>query len=178
MNRIFSAGLAAMLLAATPVLAHDDHDHHAVAAGGLEISGAFTRATNPGAPVGGGYFTITNNGGTDDRLIAVEGDISERVEIHEMSMVDDVMSMRELPDGLPIPAGETVSLAPGGYHLMFMNLNTSLVEGETVDIVLVFEEAGDVPVALSVEAAGARGTSDHGHDHDCAHGAEGQDHNH
>ncbi|GGA49461.1 copper chaperone PCu(A)C [Pelagibacterium lentulum] len=160
MNRILSFGIAAMLLA-TPVFAHDHAAHDTVAAGSLEISGAFTRATNPGAPVAGGYFSVTNNGDTDDRLVAVEANISERVEIHEMTMVNDVMNMRELPDGLPVPAGETVNLAPGGYHLMFMNLTTSLVEGETVDVVLVFEEAGEVPVTLSVESAGARSASGH-----------------
>lgn len=173
MNRIFALGLAVLFAFAAPVHAHDDHshghEHHAegssITVGDLTISGAFTRATNPGAPVGGGYFTITNEGNTDDRLIEVLGNVSDRVEIHEMAVVNDIMTMRELPEGLAIPAGETVSLAPGGFHLMFMSLNTAFVEGETVDVVLVFERAGHVPVSLKVEPAGARGPSENGHDH-------------
>lgn len=178
MNRLSVFGLAAALWLSTPALAHDDHghdqahshDHHAAAieAGDLVISGTFTRATNPGAPVAGGYFDVTNNGETDDRLIAVEADISEHVEIHEMTHVDDVMRMQELPDGLPVPAGETVTLGPGGYHLMFMNLNTALVEGEAIDVILVFENSGRIEARLPVLAAGARGIHDdeyHEHAH-------------
>lgn len=177
MNRIFALGLTVALAFAAPAHAHDDHshdhdhshEHHAgngsITVGDLTITGAFTRATNPGAPVGGGYFTITNDGDTDDRLIEVLGNVSDRVEIHEMAVVNDIMTMREVSDGLTIPAGETVSLAPGGLHLMFMSLNTSFVEGEAVDVVLVFENAGHVPVSLKVEAAGARGPSGHGPDH-------------
>ncbi|WP_246018439.1 copper chaperone PCu(A)C [Pelagibacterium montanilacus] len=166
MNRMSLFGALAAVCLSLPAYAHDDHapddDHghvHAedvVQAGNLVISGPFARATNPGAPVGGGYFAVTNTGEADDRLIAVEADVSERVEIHEMAHEGDVMTMRELADGLVIPAGETVTLAPGGFHLMFMNLETAFVEGEAVDVVLDFENAGRVPLSLPVAAAGAR----------------------
>lgn len=177
MNRFAALGLAALFALsplAAPLSAHESHAqaaHSTVTHGALEIAGAFTRATLPGAPVGGGYLTITNTGDEDDRLVDVIGTVSDRVEIHEMAVVNDVMTMRQLPDGLPVPAGETVTLAPGGFHLMFMQLNTSFIEGETVTVTLVFEKAGAVDVALKVQAPGARSASGEGHDGD--HGDHG-----
>lgn len=140
------------------------HEHGAageVTVGDLTLSGAFARATLPNAPVGGGYVTITNNGETADRLIAVQSPFSPDVQIHQMAVVDDVMEMSALPDGLEIPAGETVTLAPGGLHMMFMDISEPFVEGETVPVTLNFEEAGEVEIELSVLAFGASGTEDH-----------------
>ena len=139
--------------------------------GDLTISAPFSRATLPNAPVAGGFMTLTNNGAQDDRLIAAESTASGHMEIHEMAVVDHVMTMRELPDGLPIPAGETVELRPGGLHLMFMQLQHPLVEGETVDVTLTFENAGQIDVPLSIGAMNTRNdhSHDHGHDHDHDH---------
>ena len=145
-----------------PVLSHGGDD---VTVGDLTFSGAFTRATLPNAPVGGGYVTITNNGDEADRLVAAESLFSPDVQIHEMAVVDDVMQMSELPDGLEIPAGESVTLAPGGLHLMFMHIAQPFVEGETVPVTLTFEKAGTVEIELAVEAFGASGAQDHsGHE--------------
>lgn len=171
------AVLAALaLFSLSPALAHDDHEHDghdhehhdhdaashgAVTVGDLTISGGFTRATLPNAPVGGGYLTITNNGDEADRLIAAASPFSPDVQIHEMAVVDDIMEMREIEGGLEIPAGETVSLAPGGLHLMFMHLAEPFVEGETVPVTLTFEEAGEVEIELTVGAFGASGHDGH-----------------
>ncbi|MGZ9809852.1 copper chaperone PCu(A)C [Pseudoroseicyclus sp. H15] len=147
---------------------HGGHDHADAAAAGswsvgdLTITGAFTRATLPNAPVGGGFLTVTNAGETDDTLIAGSTPAAGRVEIHEMEMDGDVMRMRELEGGLPIPAGETVELTPGGYHIMLMELAGPLVEGTEVPVTLTFAEAGDVDVMLSVGAINAREAMDHG----------------
>lgn len=145
---------------------HGNYEHgmHAVETiGELEITSFYTRETLPNAPVAGGFMTISNNGGTDDRLIAASSDISNRVEIHEMAMENDVMKMRELPDGLPIPAGETVDLKPGGYHVMFMELNTALIQGETVTVTLEFEQAGSTTITMPVVARqGSMGHNGHG----------------
>lgn len=132
--------------------------------GDLTIERPFSRATLPNAPVAGGFMTVTNAGADGDRLIAASTDISGRVEIHEMAMVGDVMKMRQLEDGLPIPAGETVELKPGGYHLMFMDLSRSLTDGQTFDVTLVFEKAGEVEIPVSVvgRAVGGQARSQHG----------------
>ena len=141
-----------------PVASHGDHG---VTVGDLTLSGAFTRATLPNAPVGGGYVTITNNGAEADRLVAAESPFSPDVQVHQMAVVNDVMQMSELPDGLEIPAGESVTLAPGGLHLMFMNIAKPFVEDETVPVTLTFEKAGTVEIELAVEAFGASAHEGH-----------------
>lgn len=145
---VIALGLAASPLAllslAAPALAED------VMVGDLMISGAFTRATLPNAPVGGGFLTITNHGSSDDRLVSATSPAAGVVQIHEMKMDGDVMKMAELPDGLAIPAGQSVTLAPGGYHLMFMQLKGPFVEGQTVPVTLTFEKAGTIEVQLDV----------------------------
>jgi periplasmic copper chaperone A len=70
-----------------------------------------------------------------------------------MTMEGDVMKMRELPSGLEIPAGGTVELKPGGFHLMFMGVKTPFKEGDTLKVELKFEKAGQVDVDLPVTAA-------------------------
>ena len=155
------------------------HDHDAAAitndgpvvAGDLTLTGGFSRATLPNAPVGGGFLTI-ENAGAADRLVSASSDAAERVEIHEMAMDGDVMRMRKLSDGLPLPAGETVDLKPGGYHLMFMGLSGALVEGETLEVTLEFENAGEVVVPLLIGAPNAKGPGNGTMQHDHGHMAD------
>ncbi|KKB13227.1 signal peptide protein [Devosia geojensis] len=144
---------------------HGGHGNHAavVTAGDLEITGAFTRATLPGAPVGGGFLTITNTGAEDDRLIGASAAFAGEAQLHEMAVENDVMKMRELPDGIPVPAGEAVTLEPGGLHMMFMGLKEPLVEGTEVPVTLTFEKAGTVEVTLAVAAPGADAHGEHNH---------------
>ena len=151
MIRILRAALAATMLLVTPAFAHDGVVH----LGSLNISAPFTRATLPNAPVGGGFVSIENTGAEADRLVSATSPAAKVVQIHEMAMEGDVMKMRELTDGLEIPAGETVTLSPGGLHLMFMSLNQAFVEGETVPVTLVFEKAGSVELELPVLGAAA-----------------------
>lgn len=137
-------------------------DHTAMAPadvtlGDLTITGGFTRATLPNAPVGGGYITISNAGTEADRLVSASSPISEVTQLHEMKMEGDVMKMKELENGIDIPAGETVTLAPGGLHIMFMGLTQSLVEGEKVPVTLTFEKAGTVEIELSIAGMAAKG---------------------
>ena len=123
--------------------------------GSLEISQPWTRATPATAQTGGGFLTITNKGTTPDRLIAARSPASNKVEVHEMKMDGNVMKMRELEKGLEIPAGATVTLKPGGYHIMFMGLKAPLAKDAKVPVTLVFEKAGSIDVELKVEAIGA-----------------------
>ena len=160
MLRLLRAALAAAILVATPAFAHDGVIH----LGDINISLPFTRATLPNAPVGGGFLTIENTGTEPDRLISARSDIAGDTQIHEMAMQGDVMKMRPLADGLEIPAGKTVVLAPGGFHIMFMGLKQAFVEGETVAVTLTFEKAGTVDVVLPIEAAAADApTAEHAH---------------
>jgi len=124
-----------------------------VKAGDLEISGGFAKAMLPGQPVGGGFFTVKNNGQTDDRLVSVSSPASGEVQIHEMETKDNVMRMRQLKDGIAIAAGETVKLEPGNLHLMFRKVKTPFKQGDTVPVTLTFEKAGKVDLVLQVLSA-------------------------
>lgn len=124
-----------------------------VKVGDLELTAGFTRAMLPGQPVGGGFITIHNGGSEDDTLIAAESPSAGHMELHEMAMVNDVMQMRPLKDGIPVPAGETVELKPGGLHMMFMAVKEPFVEGATVNVKLTFAKAGSVDLVLPVGPA-------------------------
>lgn len=129
-------------------------DMAVVELGPLKISKAFAKAMLPGQPAGAGYLIIENTGGEADRLISATSEASPDIEIHEMKMDGDVMKMRELAEGLDIPAGATVELKPGGLHLMFMDVPQPFKEGETLKVKLKFEKAGEAEVMLPVGKAG------------------------
>jgi copper(I)-binding protein len=135
--------------AATGALAHD------YTLGALKIGHPWARATAATAPAGGGFLSVTNTGTTPDRLVSARSPASGLVQIHEMKMEGDVMRMREVEKGLEIPAGATVTLAPGGFHLMMMGLKEPLTQGSKVPLTLVFEKAGKIDVELAVEGMGA-----------------------
>jgi copper(I)-binding protein len=128
-----------------------------VKVGDLVITQAWTRATPNGAKIGGGFLTIENKGSVTDRLISGSGDVSARVEVHEMASNNGVMTMRPLDKGLVIEPGKTVKLAPGGYHLMMFDLKAPLKQGDQVPITLEFEKAGKVKVSFDVQGVGAPG---------------------
>ncbi len=158
MSRI-ALGLAALLaILALPAQAAD------VMAGHLKLSAPWARATPKGAAVGGGYLTITNTGNTPDRLVSGSTAISKKVEIHEMSMDNGVMKMRMLANGLEIKPGQSVTLKPGSYHIMFMGLKHQIKEGEHFKATLVFAKAGKVELDFAVKGLGAMnsGNDDHG----------------
>lgn len=137
---------------------------HEYKAGSIEIDHPWSRATPGGASVAAGYLVLKNTGPSGDRLVSATAPFAGRVEIHEMAVKDGIMTMRPLPGGLDIPAGGTVTLKPGGYHIMFLDLKTPLKEGTKVDGTLTFEKAGTVAVQYQVDAVGASSSSD-GHKH-------------
>ena len=140
---------------------HHHHDHGMIKHGDLMLEDIRIKAVMPGAKVTAGYLDITNNG-DDDRLIAVEIKGASKSEIHTMRMDGGVMKMRPLKDGIDLPKGETISLAPGGLHLMFMKLKDFPHEGEMADLTLVFEKAGAISVKAPVKMI-KPGHSGHNH---------------
>ncbi|WP_345301942.1 copper chaperone PCu(A)C [Lysobacter hankyongensis] len=109
---------------------------------------------------------MRNTGDADDRLVAIRSDAADRVEIHEVRHENGMARMRPLKDGLPLPAGETVVLKPGDYHLMFITPRDGFVARGTVDATLVFETAGSLDVAFDARPLDASGTvADGGHAH-------------
>src|SRR6202790_192998 len=137
-------------LFAAPALAEE------VKAGDLVITQAWSRATPAGAKVAGGYLTIENKGAAPDRLIGGSADVADKVQVHEMTMNNGVMTMRPLDKGLSIEPGRIVKLAPGGYHLMMLDLKGPLKQGDKVPVTLEFEKAGKVKLSLDVQGVGAQ----------------------
>ena len=133
---VLAAALAT--LTAAPLRAED------VKAGDLLITEAWSRQTPAGAKVAGAYLTVENKGSSADRLVGGSTDIAGRIEIHEMAMDGGVMKMRALDAGLELPAGKAVQLAPGGYHVMMMDLKAALPKDSTVPLTLVFKDAKGV----------------------------------
>ena len=129
-----------------------------VKAGDLVITQAWSRATPGGAKIAGGYLTIENKGSTADRLIGGSGDVTDRIEVHEMTTSNGVMTMRALDKGLVIEPGKTVKLAPGGYHLMMFDLKSPLKQGDKLPVTLEFEKAGKVKLSFEVQGVGRTGT--------------------
>ncbi|RBP09725.1 hypothetical protein DFR50_12170 [Roseiarcus fermentans] len=144
---VFALALA-LCAAAAPALAQE------FKAGDIAIDKAWSRATPKGADAGAGYLTIHNNGATPERLVGGSADFGA-VEIHQMKTENGVMTMRELKDGLNIPAHSAIRLAPGGYHIMFTHLTRPLEKGAKVTATLSFEHSGSIAVDFPVEAVGA-----------------------
>nr|WP_297350925.1 copper chaperone PCu(A)C [uncultured Caldimonas sp.] len=153
------ATLLCFIAPALPALAHE------YTAGDLHIGHPWARPTVAGQKSGGAFLKVENRGAAADKLLSARADIAESTEVHAMTMDGNVMRMRELPE-LPIAAGQTVELKPGGLHLMFMGLKSPLTVGQSVPVTLRFERAGEVTVEVKVEApATAAPKPASGHDH-------------
>lgn len=161
--------LVTAVLAVAAIAAVAAPGHHTFASefkvGPITIETPWSRATPGGAKVAAGYLTIKNDAATPDRLVSVAADIAGRAGIHQMSMADGMMKMRELTDGLPIPAQGSVALDPASYHLMFLDLKKPLKEGETFPATLNFEKAGTVSVTFEVRGVGAAAPDQADHQH-------------
>lgn len=154
---------ALVLLAMTGCQAAPD-DGVATRFGDIEIVAPWVRATVPGAPAAGGFLTIRNTGRSADRLTGVSTSAAAESQIHEMSMDNGVMRMRQLMSGLEIPPGASVELKPGSYHLMLINPKTQFTQGQSVPMRLTFARAGNVDVVFPVRPLES-GTDEHGHAH-------------
>ena len=124
--------------------------------GELTIEAPWARATPGGAKVGGAYLKIINNGTQPDRLLGGTLSGAADVEVHEMSMSNNVMKMRHLKEGLEIKPGQTVELKPGGYHLMLTGLRDGLKQGQKLSGTLKFEKAGTAEIEYTVAPIGAQ----------------------
>ncbi|MFZ3035455.1 MAG: copper chaperone PCu(A)C [Parvibaculum sp.] len=117
-------------------------------AGQIEIAQPWARPST--VNTGAAYFRLTNTGASDDVLISVASDVAARVELHSMTMDGNIMRMRK-EDSLPLPAGKSVSIEPGGLHIMLIGLKQPLVEGETFPMHLTFEKAGGIDITVHVQ---------------------------
>lgn len=148
LNRIAPAVAAALLAASLPSAAVLAHGYKS---GAISIAHPWSRQTAPGQTVGGGFLVITNAGGKEDRLISATSPAAAEVQLHTMSMDGGVMRMRQVTDGLPVPAHGKLELKPGGFHVMFIGLKAPFTLGAKIPATLTFKRAGKVKVAFAVE---------------------------
>ena len=122
--------------------------------GSIEVGNPWTRATPRGAPVAVAYMTITNKGSVADRLMGGSTAVAGRFEVHNMVTEDGVAKMRPVTGGLEIKPGSTVTLEPGGLHVMLIGLKEPIAQGGRVPGILIFERAGKVDVEFAVQPLG------------------------
>jgi copper(I)-binding protein len=140
--------------------------------GTLAVDDAWARDSATAAGNGAVYFTIVNGSGSDDELVSVSVPASVATEAHMHETVEStgdttmsggmssattmagtgMMSMREVAS-VAVPAGQTVTFAPGGYHVMLMELATPLAAGTTIPVTLSFRTAGEITVTADVRAS-------------------------
>ncbi len=108
----------------------------------ITLVNPYLEATVPGAPVAGGYLEIHNSSASADKLIGIEVGFAAKSQIHSMTMVEGVMRMRPVTDGVHIASGDFAVFKPGGLHLMFMGLTKPLVDGESHQVTLIFAKEG------------------------------------
>jgi copper(I)-binding protein len=144
-------GVALLALWAAPALAEIEiHDPYAISA----------LATSPSGAV---FMSIHNPDGPDDRLIGARSAAAARVALHTHVMTDNgVMQMLEVEGGLPLPSDGEILLERGGDHVMFMGLTGPWENGATIDLILIFEIAGEVAVTVPVDRSRLGGESSGG----------------
>lgn len=122
------------------------------AGGALTVTDAWARQAMSMDTAGAAYMTIANGTGEADALTGVQTDAAANPEIHETTNEGGMMAMHPV-ERIEVPAGGSVSLEPGGYHIMLINLTQELEVGGTIDLTLTFEKAGDIKVTAEVRAA-------------------------
>lgn len=137
MQKLLTTSIIAAALAAPAVHAQ------------VTVSDAWVRATVPQQKASGAFMQL--QAAQDSKLVSASSPVTPVVEVHEMAMQDNVMRMRQIP-AVALPAGKPVSLKPGGYHIMLLNLTRQLKEGDTVPLTLVVEDAAGKRETVAVSA--------------------------
>lgn len=133
-----TTGLFVFLLATRPA-----------AAGEIEVTDAWARATPPGAMNGAAYVALTNRGDAPDRLMGASGDIAGMIQLHDHVHEGGVLKMRPI-DAVELPPGATVTLEPGGKHIMLMHLHQGLAPEQSFALTLEFETSAPATIDVTV----------------------------
>lgn len=118
--------------------------------GKMTVSGAWARTSTGMAMAGAAYLTITNGTNQADALLKVSTPAAATPELHETRAGASGMMAMQPVDRINIPAGGTVTLEPGGFHIMLVGLTGELKAGSTIELTLTFEKAGEVKVTAEV----------------------------
>ena len=125
----------------------------------LKFERGWIRVTSSGHPMAAGYITISNNGSKDVVLVSVSSTIAKMVELHETTFHNNVIKMRELKNGIKIPANGIIHLKPKGLHLMFKGLKTKIKEAKSYKVKFIFLNGNGVEVTMSGKKTGAKATA-------------------
>ncbi len=155
-----AVAVMAALLAAAPPAAAQGPD--AAAGGALRIEGAWARATPPAARTGAAYLTVINAGGEPDRLVAASSPAAAQAELHTHISEGNVARMQQL-QAIDIPAGGRLSFAPGGLHVMLVNLQGPLRDGTRFPLTLRFARAGEITIEVPVSRSAPAAAPAHRH---------------
>lgn len=133
----------------------------------VTVTDPWVRATVPQQKSAGAFLRVQSV--LDARLVGVSSPVAGRAELHEMAMENNTMRMRQV-DAIALPAGKSVNLASGGYHVMFFDLKRQLKEGEKVPLTLLLQDAAKKSSSVTVEAqvrpltyVAPKGVEHHGH---------------
>ncbi|QZD73624.1 copper chaperone PCu(A)C [Pseudomonas sp. 3-2] len=129
------------------------------------VDDAWVRATVPNQSASGAFMSVTAD--SDSKLLSVASPAAKDVQIHEMSMKNDVMSMGPVKS-VDLPAGKAVNFDPNGYHVMLMGLTAQLKEGDSVPLTLTVENAKGEKETVEVKAP-VKALTMEGHDHSKMH---------
>ncbi|GAB6040766.1 copper chaperone PCu(A)C [Endothiovibrio diazotrophicus] len=134
-------------------------------AGEITVEDAWVRAVPPSSRMSAAYMKLENHGATADRLVGASSPIAKVTETHNVAQHDGMMQMFKV-DGVEVPAGGSVELKPGSYHVMLIDLIEPPVEGREVALTLRFEHAGEMTLNVPVKAGEMKpmGGMEHGHD--------------
>ena len=157
MTRTFAL-IAALLLGGTA-------GAHELTVGDLQFIHPHIPQPAATAQVAGGYLAISNEGAQLDRLVGLSSKIAKSVSLHQSSVDTNGVASMSPVAALDIPAGDTVVLEPGGYHIMFMGLTGRFSEGDMLPVTLTFEKAGAIDMEFMVDPADG---AEMAHDHDMA----------
>lgn len=115
----------------------------------VTVQGPWVRATVAQQKVTGAFMAITST--VDAHVVGITSPVADRVEIHEMKMNNEIMTMRAIPS-LPLDAGKTVQLAPGGFHIMLFGLHQQVKAGDSVPLTLMIEDSQKRRTPVNVKA--------------------------
>lgn len=155
--------LSGLLLAATALFFANTPLAHSTKNEAFEINHPFSTPKPPRAPTGAVFFDLINHGDQPLRLISARSEISNHTELHDMTMTDGVMTMRQVPF-IEVAPKQTLSMRPGGgYHVMLIGLTKTLVEGERFPVWLTFENHAEVEIDVWIEKTDQGANMEHMH---------------
>ncbi len=117
--------------------------------GAISISSPWARKSFGNAVNSAGFMVIENSGSKDDRLIEARSKIAKKTELHTHIRDGQIMRMRRVEGGIPVPKQGNVKLQPGSYHIMFIGLHKPLKQGDSFPLTLKFENAGEVTFTVT-----------------------------